>query len=137
MSENKYGAIKVSAAGYTFASKLEKALYDHLMNDKNVELLQVQDTILLTQANIKYIPDFRCKNLTTGEIFWAEAKGYESERWPTIKKLWKFYGPGRLQVWKGKYAKLLLAEEIVSKSLTPPSCGSSSPSVPCALCGSL
>jgi hypothetical protein len=80
--------------------------------------LQLQDHIYLTRARILYIPDFKCRDKNTGEIFWVEAKGYENDRWPTKKKLYKFYGPGKLEIWKGSHARPYLDEVIIPTNET-------------------
>jgi hypothetical protein len=117
-SAHKYNATKVETDGHSFSSKLEAALYQHLrLREKagEIKILQTQDHVYLTDARIAYIPDFKCEDLSTGEIYWVEAKGFESDRWPTIKKLWKHYGPGRLEIWKGTYLRLHLEEVLKPK----------------------
>lgn len=109
-------AQKISHRGYGFQSKLEAALFDKLKAREDLgelEIEQIQETVYLSRARIKYIPDFRIKILASGEIERHEAKGLESERWPTIKKLWKAYGDSKLYIWKGSYMSLKLDEVIV------------------------
>lgn len=113
---NPYGATQITTDGYSFASKLESAVYTVLKSRQNageLEIVQVQDHVYLTRARIHYIPDFKCKCLKTGEFFWVEAKGYANDVWPTKKKLWKFYGPGKLEIWKGDFRRPFLDEEII------------------------
>lgn len=107
---------RVDIQGISFASKLEAALYQQLQLEelaKEIEILKIQDTLYLSEARICYRADFKIKNLKTGEVEWAEAKGFEGDRWPIIKKLWKAYGPGKLKIYKGTYRKLKLVEEIL------------------------
>ena len=102
--------------GYSFQSKLEAALYQHLKileKAGEVEIQQTQDHVHLSDARIVYIADFRVLEKNTGEQVWYEAKGFENERWPIIKKLWKVYGPGKLRIFKGTYTKLKEAEVII------------------------
>lgn len=111
---NKYGA--VSSGG--FHSKLEHSVFQLLkLLEKagEIEVLQTQDHIYLTAARIGYVPDFKCKNVQTGAVYWVEAKGFEAPRWPVIKKLWSFYGPGELHIYKGSYQKPYLDEVIIPK----------------------
>ncbi len=113
---NKLGNIKTEYDGYSFASKLEAAIYQILkIRERAGELkvLQTQDHVYLSDARIGYIPDFKCLDLVTKEEFWVEAKGFENDVWPIKKKLYKFYGPGKLEVWKGTYLKPFLHEIII------------------------
>lgn len=108
---NKYNAHPISG----FDSKLEAAVYDLLiLREKagEIRFRQSQKHIYLTDARVLYIADFEFEYVANGEIAYAEAKGYESARWPTVKKLWKHYGPGRLEIWKGTYKKPYLDETI-------------------------
>ena len=113
---NKYHAEKITTEGYSFASKLEASTFQIIKlreKAKELKLVQVQATVYLTPARIKYVPDFKCIDLRTGEDLYIEAKGYEGERWGIIKKLWAFYGPGKLEVWKGNHLKPFLDEVIL------------------------
>lgn len=115
----RYGNVSTSTDGYSFSSKLEASVYQILkLREKagELEVLQTQDHIYLTDARIGYVPDFKCKDLHTGAVFWAEAKGYANDRWPILKKLWKFYGPGKLEIWKGSHVSPVLDEVIVPAS---------------------
>ncbi len=55
--------------------------------------------IYLSKAKIKYIVDFRI-TLKNGNHIFFEAKGKETAEFRIHKKLWKFYGPGPLHIWK-------------------------------------
>lgn len=112
----KYGAKKQELDGHSFASKLEASVYQMLKLRERageIKILQVQDHVYLTRARIQYIPDFRCLDLATGEEFFVEAKGFEAPTWPLKKKLWKHYGPKKLEVWKGTYLRPVLDEVII------------------------
>jgi hypothetical protein len=78
-----------------------------------LQILKLQDHIKLTKASIGYIPDFKCLDLKTGETFHVEAKGFETERWLMIYKLLHFYGPGKLEIWKGDWKRPFLKETII------------------------
>jgi hypothetical protein len=113
--EAKMGNEATSLDGYSFGSKLEAAVYQMLKLRKlggEIAEIQVQDHIYLTDARIGYIPDFKC-TAPDGSVFWVEAKGYANDRWPMKKKLWKFYGPGPLEIWKGHYRNPKLDETVV------------------------
>lgn len=114
----RYSAKKVDRDGYTFASKLEAALYDKLKIMElagQIKIEKVQDHVRLTKAEILYIPDFRILDFNSGKQVWCESKGFESARWPMVKKLWLWYGPGELRIWKGTYQNIRLVETIVPR----------------------
>lgn len=102
--------------GHSHRSKLESSVCQMIYLRERageIRLLQVEATVYLTLARYKYIPDFRCVDVKTNEVFFIEAKGYPDKRWPTTKKLWKFYGPGRLEIWSGSHIRPTLDEEII------------------------
>lgn len=112
---NKYNATKVSYDNFSFASKLEASVYTMLKSRENageIKIIQHQDHVYLTKARIHYIPDFKCLDVKTNAIFWVEAKGYEDPKWPMKKKLWKFYGPGTLEIYKGTHLRPFIDEII-------------------------
>lgn len=114
---NKYGAKKVSLAGYTFASKLEAALFNELSLRKlagEIKEIQCQDTVYLTDARIMYKPDFRCV-MADDSIEWFEAKGMETPEWRIKLRLYKHYGPGKLTVYGGSYNRLVVMEVVHPK----------------------
>ncbi len=109
---------RIETDGRSFSSKLESAVYQILKFREmagEIEIVQCQDHIYLTRARIGYIPDFKCKDLVTHNFFWVEAKGYPNDVWPIKKKLWRFYGPGRLEIWTGRYTNPKLDEIIEPK----------------------
>jgi len=115
--KGKYGAQKVSYGGYSFSSKLEAATYQILklrMVAGEIKSIDCQVCVYLTKARVLYIPDFKCE-LTDGQIIYVESKGFEAARWPTIKKLWLWYGPAPLEIYKGNYDRPFLAETIYPK----------------------
>ena len=114
---NKYGAKKVSWSGRSFASKLEAAVYQVLMLQMKageISGIECQDSIYLTDARILYKPDFRVI-AEGGEEYWVEAKGFKTPEWAIKKRLWKCYGPGRLQIYTGSHAHPVLSETIIPK----------------------
>jgi len=127
-TRSKYGNTTTEQDGYSFASKLEASVYQLLkLRAKALELqilqTQAQDHILpcitlyLSDARIGYIPDFKCLDLKNGTEFFVEAKGYETAKWPLIKKLWKAYGPAPLEIWKGHYLNPSLDDIIIPREL--------------------
>lgn len=117
--KHKYSAKKsVSFDGHCFGSKLEKRTYEHLkLLEKagEIRVLQTQVHVKMTKANIVYIPDFLIEDVVSGEKIWVEAKGIETPEWKLKKRLWKHYGPGRLQIYRAhKTQGCILTEEVIS-----------------------
>ena len=84
---NKYSAKRVSHAGYSFASKLEAAVFDILKLREcagEIKDIQCQAHVKLTKAKIVYIPDFKFTDVKSGEEYYAEAK--DSKRPTTALK---------------------------------------------------
>lgn len=109
-SASKYGNRRVNG----FGSKLESSVCAFLEKKYGAENIQCQAKVYLTDARILYIADFKV-TLPDGSEMWVEAKGVELSSWKLKKKLWKFYGPGLLQIYKGHYSRPFLAEELVPK----------------------
>lgn len=112
---NKYRSTKTELDGRSFASKLEASVYT-MLKGIGYEILQCQDHVYLTKARILYIADFKVKNILTGIIKHAEAKGYETSDWRIKRKLWQYYGPNNLLIFKGIHTRPYLDEELVVKS---------------------
>ncbi len=109
----KYNEVTTKIDNIHFASKLEAATYNYLKNRElsgEIRIIQCQKHVKLTRAAIVAIPDFYLQDIKTGEYFFAESKGFETERWLIVLKLWRKYGPGRLEIYKGNYKKIYLAE---------------------------
>lgn len=108
----KYGN-KRTANG--FPSKLEEAVYNLLqlfVKGGEIKDLVRQPQVRLTKAGIGYKPDFKYTDCKTGEDVWVEAKGVETEGYLIRKRLWKHYGPGKLEIYKGTYRRPKLVEVI-------------------------
>lgn len=116
---SKYGAQRtLCQLNHSHRSKLEASVCQLIQLREiagELKITQIEDHVYLSDAEILYIPDFRCQDPTTYENFWIEAKGFETARWPIIKKLWRVYGPGRLEIWKGTANKPHLDEIIIPK----------------------
>lgn len=111
----KFGNTAIKHCGFSFGSKLEAAVYDMLiLRQKAGEILEItpQNHVKLTRAKILYIADFHCK-LPDGSSLWVEAKGMATPVWGIKRRLWKFYGPGPLEIWNGSFRKLNLKETII------------------------
>lgn len=112
---SKFGSVKVDYDGHSFASKLEAATYQVLkfrQKAGELKILQVQDHmeicgppghICTSKCRIIYIPDFKCEDGNTGEIFWVEAKGVAVQPWQTKLRLYRHYGLGKLEIWGGSH----------------------------------
>jgi hypothetical protein len=104
-------------AGFSHRSKLESSVCQiiHLrIKAGEIVCVQHEDHVYLTRARIGYVPDFKCTS-PDGSFFWVEAKGFPNDVWPLKKKLWKFYGPGLLEIWTGSWANPKLTEIITPK----------------------
>lgn len=110
---NKYGSQKTELDGHSFSSKLEASVYG-LLKALGYEVLQCQDHVYLTDARILYIPDFKFKD-NEGQICWGEAKGFEKPEWRIKRRLWQYYGPGPLHIYKGSHQRPYLDEVLPIK----------------------
>lgn len=93
---------KTKFAGRRFDSKLERDTYGLLLlEERNGEINQIEQqfTVCLSQANISYRVDFRVFDVKLNEHVFVEAKGFVTEAWLLKVKLWHVYGPGRLRVY--------------------------------------
>lgn len=116
--KNKYGSTRVSHAGFSFASKLEAAVYDMLKERElagEIKIEQMQAQVKLTKAEIIYKPDFKCSYTASGIDFFVEAKGLETDVWRIKRRLWIHYGPSSLYVYKGSHKRLRLHEVLEPK----------------------
>jgi hypothetical protein len=101
--QHKYGASKTEVDGILFHSKLEAELYMNfkfMEKAKLIEIIKMQENVKLTRASIILRVDFTIKDLKTNEITWDEAKGEETTDYRIKRKLWLYYGPGKLNVWE-------------------------------------
>jgi hypothetical protein len=115
---HKYRAKRVNYDGQNFASKLEAAVYQILKLRERageIEILATQETVYLTAARIAYKPDFTVMDKFSGQTVHVEAKGLSTPVWAIKKRLWAWYGPGALEIWKGKYSRPYLDEIVIPK----------------------
>lgn len=76
-----------------------------------LKILKVQPNVFLTDAKLKVIPDWLLE-YPGGDLRYADYKGLESQSWGRNKKLWKFYGPAPMEVWKSKGDRFFVTETI-------------------------
>lgn len=106
-----------------FPSKLESAVYDLLLVRQNVgEIREIkrQQTVVLQagprETRIAWKVDFSCEEIASGQELYIEAKGIETAEYRLKLKLWRANPPGALEIWKGNYKRLVLAERIERKT---------------------
>lgn len=116
---NKYRSCRVenpAIPGMWFDSKLERGLWYQLaMFERGGAIRGLKHhpgTVFLSEARIQYRPDFSFTNCKTGLKEFAEAKGFEQQKWASVKKLWRVYGAGVLYIYKGSEKYLKLTETI-------------------------
>ncbi len=118
---HKFGAKRTSVDGETFPSRLEANLYTHLKIQQvggYITDLKRHGTVMLSDAKVSYKPDFQAFHVEHSEQVYYEAKGMETDRWRLVKKLWKYYGPGRLFVYKANWKGVYVDEEIIPSGRT-------------------
>lgn len=114
-SRSKLRNRRVQIDNIAFASKLEAAVYLELKKSSRngiLEILEYQPRVHLTDAKILYIADFKCRDLRSLETFFVEAKGFETTDWKIKKRLWSYYGPATLHIWKGSFKRPILSHII-------------------------
>ena len=111
----KYNSKRVEYDHQSFSSKLEASLYQWFkLKEQNGEITDIkcQETIYLTLAKIIYKPDFSYFDLKSDRKIFAEAKGFETSDWRIKRRLWLFYGPAPLEIYKGSYNNFTLHETL-------------------------
>lgn len=108
--KTKYGNRKTTCRqSHPHDSKLEASVCDQLhlrMRIGEIRSIELQDSVYLTDAKIRYVADFKCLAFN-GEIFWVEAKGYPTAVWALKRRLWRVYGPGKLEIHTSKKVEVL------------------------------
>lgn len=119
---SKYKNRVTTTHGFSFPSKLEAAVYEILLGQKEKGLIadiKTQVNVYLTAARLRYIVDFSATDLSTGHTIYIEAKGFEVKEWRRNLRLWKAgYGPGKLLIYKGSYKRPYLADTVIPAVLT-------------------
>lgn len=111
--KHKYNAQRCEYEGINFASKSEKDFYIYLQTLQKmgqIKILELQPKVYLTDAKILYKPDFLIKE-NNEEIF-IDVKGMETPVFKLKKKLWKFYGQGKLRLVKKSGRNFKVIEEV-------------------------
>jgi len=98
----KFRNIKTVYEGHKFDSQFERDIFIILKTDPDTEVVELQPRVYLTAAKILCKPDFKCRNKKTGEYYFAEAKGFETPSWRIKRRLWQFYGPLDMVIYKTK-----------------------------------
>ncbi len=118
----KYGNVRSEslADSRSFASKLERRTYETLrLREKagDISDLETQVSIVLGPNKRRWIMDFRFR--CGGWVYYADAKGIETDRWKHLLDLWAIEGPGPLEVWKANSrGEPVLAQTIERKETT-------------------
>ena len=119
--KNKYNRTKVDFHGRSFHSKLEAAVYGLLLlREKAGEITDIKCQVHVKFHTYKYgevrmIPDFSAVNVEYGEIFYIEAKGFETRDWLRKRKAWLIGGPAKMEIYKGSYKYPKLIETLIPK----------------------
>lgn len=112
---NKFGAKRTQLDGRSFSSGLEADTYLMLkLREKagEIEILQCQKHVHLTDARILYIADFFVLEKATGKEYFVEAKGFSTPEWMIKKRLWAHYGPADLEIWMRRGKGVFLVETV-------------------------
>ena len=115
---NKYNAKVAKAGGRRFDSEFECSVYAVLQRQERVgEItnLRHQHQVRFTDAGITWRLDFSFTR--DGAQWFAEAKGLETEAYLIKKKLWRVYGIGPLEIWRGTAANPRHTETIIPTPL--------------------
>lgn len=100
---------------HNHASKMEAAVCEvlfKLQSDGKISDINQQPCVKMTEAEISWKVDFSFTNKENGLTEYAEAKGFETSDYLLKKKLWHYYGAGKLYIYKGSYSRLTIAETI-------------------------
>lgn len=114
-NKSKYKAQKTTHKGYSFASKGEANCFDMLtLLEKagEIKILQLQPQVHLTLARILYKPDFKILDIKLNQEVYCEFKGFETSEWKIKKRLWEYYGPALLRVYRSRGNRIVLTEEV-------------------------
>lgn len=106
MRRHKYGAKVTWVDGIRFDSMAEAEFYRRVKTD----IEELQPKVYLTRAKLLYKPDFLMKDGT-----YIDIKGMETPVFKLKKRLWKHYGPGRLEIWVKKGSNFIVTETVDGK----------------------
>lgn len=123
----RQGEVKTEYSGYSFSSKLEASVFQQLKLREaagEIRNILVQQTVRVCgptghacdhKCKIDYIPDFSFQYVASGERGFCEAKGFETPHWKLKLRMWRHYGPGPLELWKGTWLRPVLVEVITPR----------------------
>ena len=113
--KNKFKAVRTNG----LSSKLEAAVYNYLLRREEmgeIEDIKLQQPVVLQaggrDTRITWKVDFSFWHKTRKERIYAEAKGMETGEYRIKLKLWRAAPPFSLEIYKGNYKKIYLAEKI-------------------------
>lgn len=112
-SYSKYRAKRVVYEGITFDSMAERELYKEI----KYQVTAFQPKVYLTDARILCKPDFKIEDKK--QEIWIEMKGFETPTWRIKRRLWMYYGPGELHLYKMKSGRPYLYEKIIPGNVDP------------------
>lgn len=90
--KNKFGAVRVTTPeGLKFASKAEYAHYGELRYRELAKEITDLTThpVLELHAGVRYIADFKYREIATGKIFIVDVKGGKATQTQSFKDKWK------------------------------------------------
>lgn len=117
---NKYNPESTKIDGHFCASKLEASVGQilHLREKaKVINDIRYQVQTWLTDARIGWKVDFSFWERSDEQRVYCEAKGIETSDYRIKLKLWRVYGPGPLEIWKGTYQNPQLVEVIYPRQV--------------------
>ena len=82
---------------------------------KEIKILKNQPNVFLTEARIRVIPDWLIYRVRSNEEIYIDFKGYDGQSWLRNRKLWKFYGPRPMEVWRRNGNRFVLSETIIPR----------------------
>ena len=112
------------ALGHSHRSKLESSVCQILQIRERageIKILGAEVRCLICgpeghpcdhKQKIEYIADFQYQDVKTGNVCFAEAKGFVDHKWPIKKRLWIHYRTEKLEIWTGTHLKPVLSEVI-------------------------
>jgi len=121
ISRSKYNNKKCTAGAHKFDSLAERDYYLHLLKQKacgKIKHIELQPRVYLTEARILMKPDFLV-TYPDGSTCYLEVKGFETAVYKLKLRLWKFYGPGKLDVIKLKRKEWVVVDSCTTLGVLP------------------
>lgn len=102
-----------------FPSKMEAAVYEYLQKREflgEITDIKRQQTVVLQDGapdvKIQWRLDFSFVHKASGEVVYAEAKGFATPEYKLKLKLWRKNPPAALEIYGGRYDRFNLVERI-------------------------